>query len=88
MTGHDLRLLAADYDGLQRNLQLEKGRISFIRLVRPSGRITLCANDKFAVDPELSWHYVWARVQVQAQVLQIYHQGELIKTCEYPMSAT
>lgn len=79
----DRRLLAADYDGLQRTLQLEKGQISFIRLVRPSGRITLCANDKFEVDPELSWHYVWARVQVQAQVLQIYHQGELIKTCEY-----
>ena len=42
-----LRLLPLDYDWCKRNLQLVKGKVSFIRLVRKSGRITLCANDKF-----------------------------------------
>lgn len=85
VAGKNLCYLSPDYDGHQRNLQLVKGKISFIRLVRKSGRITLCADDKFEVDPDLRWQYVLAQVDVQAQVLRIYLQGELIKTFEYPM---
>ena len=85
IVGHRLRLLDPDYDGLQRNLQLEKGKISFIRMVRRSGRITLCANDKFEVGPEFQRQYVLARVDVKSQSLAIYLQDELVKTLDYPM---
>lgn len=85
VVGHDLRLLDPDYDGHQRNLQLEKSYVSFIRMVRRSGRITLCANDKFEVGSELQWQYVLARVDVKSQSLAIYLQGELAKTLDYPM---
>jgi len=85
VAGKELRRLSRDYDGHQRKLQLVKGKISFIRLVRKSGRITLCANDKFEVDPDLKWQYVLAQVDVQAQKLLIFHLGELIKTCDYDM---
>ena len=85
VVGQGLRLLDPDYDGHQRNLQLEKGYVSFIRMVRRSGRITLCANDKFEVGSELLWQYVLARVDVKSQSLAIYLQGELAKTLDYPM---
>ncbi len=80
-----IRLLSSTYDGLQRDLQLLKGHISFIRLVRKSGRITTFASDNFDIDPDLKWQYVLARVDVEAQRLHIFHQGELIKTLDYPM---
>lgn len=85
IVGHPLRLLDPDYDGHQRNLQLEKGKISFIRMVRRSGRITLCANDKFEVGSEFQRLYVQARVDVKSQSLAIYLQNELVKTLDYPM---
>ncbi len=81
----DVRLLAADYDKHQRDLKLLKGTIAFIRLVRKSGRITLCADDKFDINPNLKWQYVLARIDVAAQQLSIYYQGELIKMFDYPM---
>lgn len=81
--GCPLRYLAAEYDGLQRDLQLVKGRVSFIRLVRPSGRITLCAQDKFDVDPDLQWQYVLAQVDVAAQRLDVFHQHQLVKSFDY-----
>jgi putative transposase len=85
VTGKSLRPLSSDYDGLQRDLKLLKGNISFIRLVRKSGRITLFAHDKFDIDPDLKWQYVLARVDVEAQELYVYHQGELIKTFDYAL---
>jgi putative transposase len=78
-------LLASTYIGHQRDLKLVKGTIVFVRLVRKSGRITLCANDKFDIDPELRWQYVLARVVVAEQQLLLFHQGDLIKTLAYPM---
>jgi putative transposase len=83
IAGHTLRLLAADYDGHKRDLQLVKGKVSFIRLVRKSGRITLCADDKFEIGTDLAWQYVLAQVDIAAQELHIYHEGRLIKTFEY-----
>lgn len=80
-----LRLLRADYDKHQRNPKLLKGTIACIRLVRKSGWITLFANDKFDIDPELKWEYVLARIDVEAQKLYIFHEGELIKTFDYLM---
>ncbi len=72
------------YDGLQRDLQLVKGWVSFIRLVRPSGRITLCADDVFDIDPALQQQYVLARVDIARQQLDVYSQGQLIKSFDFP----
>jgi len=80
-----LRYLSASYDGLKRDLKLLKGTISFIRLVRKSGRITTFASDKFDIDPDLKWQYVLARVDVDAQLLHVFHQDKLIKTIDYPL---
>jgi IS30 family transposase len=44
-----LRYPPVHYDWRTRNLQLLKGKVTFIRLVRKSGRITLTANDKFLI---------------------------------------
>jgi transposase InsO family protein len=85
IAGQSVDLLDLAYDGHKRDLQLLKGKISFIRLVRKSGRITICANDKFDIDPDLRWQYVLAQVDVQARQLNIYHQTELIKTFDYVM---
>ena len=49
-----LRLLAATYQQHQaRALPQDQGFVSFVRLVRKSGRITLGAQDRFMVDPDL-----------------------------------
>ena len=42
-----LRFLSSEYNWRKRNLQQVKGKVTFIRLVRRSGRITLTADDKF-----------------------------------------
>jgi hypothetical protein len=80
---HEIRPMPGDYDGHRRKLELEKGYVSFIRLVRKSGRITTHAGDKFDVDPDLKWQYVLARADIKAQKLRVYHQGELIKVLDY-----
>lgn len=85
LVGQPIRLLPADYDGLKRDLKLLKGHISFIRLVRQSGRITTFAQDKFDIDPDLKWQYVLARVDVEAQLMHVFHQDTLIKTIDYPL---
>ncbi len=79
-----LHRLDQAYDGLQRDLQLVKGWVSFIRLVRPSGRITLCADDKFDIDPALEWQYVLARVDIAHRQLDVYFQDQLVKSFDFP----
>jgi transposase InsO family protein len=78
-----LRPLPSGYDWRKRDLRLVKGKVSFIRLVRKSGRITLCANDKFEIGQEYQWQYVLAIVDVAANRLDIYHQTQLVKSFEY-----
>lgn len=77
------RLLPPDYDWRKRNLQLVKGKVSFIRLVRKSGRITLCANDKFEIGSEYQWLYVFTSVDFEAHRLNVFLQDQLIKTFDY-----
>jgi putative transposase len=72
-----------DYVWRKRDLRLVKGKISFIRLVRKSGRITLCAADKFEIGEEYAWQYVRAIVDVEAQRLDVYLSGNLIKSFDY-----
>ena len=75
--------LPEGYQWRKRNLQLVKGKISFVRLVRKSGRITLCAQDKFEIGQEYQWQYVLATVDVAAHRLDIFCEGEHIKSFEY-----
>jgi putative transposase len=79
----DFRNLPKDYNWRKRNLQLVKGKISFIRFVRKSGRITLTVKDKFDVGVEHQWQYVLATVDLEAGRLDIFFKGELIKSFDY-----
>lgn len=79
-----LRLLPSGYDWRKRNLQLVKGKVTFIRLVRKSGRITLTANDKFLVGKRYKWQYVQAIVDIQKKQLDFFSIGKRIKSVAYP----
>jgi putative transposase len=76
--------LRSGYDWRKRNLQLVKGKVIFIRLVRKSGRITLTADDKFLVGKKYKWQYVQAIVNVQKKQLDFYGMGKWIKSVAYP----
>jgi len=79
-----LRFLSSKYNWRKRNLQLVKGKVTFIRLVRKSGRITLAGDDKFLVGKRYKWQYVQAIVNVQKDRLGFYLMGKLIKSVAYP----
>ena len=79
-----LRILPSAYDWRKRNLQLVKGKVIFVRLVRKSGRITLTADDKFLVGKRYKWQYVQAIVNVQEKQLEFYSMGKRIKSVAYP----
>jgi hypothetical protein len=66
-----------------RTLPQSKGFVSFVRLVRKSGRITLGAGDRFMVDPELAYTYVLARVDLAQKVVAISQDDTLIETYDY-----
>ena len=66
-----------------RSLPQGKGFVSFVRLVRKSGRITLGAGDRFMVDPELVYTYVLARVDLAQKKVVISQNDTLIKTYDY-----
>lgn len=79
-----LRLLTADYQRHQEtHLPQDHGWVSFVRLVRKSGRITLGANDRFMVDPALAYTYVLARVDVANQKVTISQENEALKTYDF-----
>lgn len=77
------RFLSSGYDWRKRNLKQVKGKVTFIRLVRKSGRITLAADDKFFVGKKYKWQYVQAIVNVQKKNLSFYRMGKLIKSANY-----
>ncbi len=79
-----LRFLSSGYNWRKRNLQKVKGKVTFIRLARKSGRITLNADDKFFVGKKYKWQYVQAIVNVQKKQLNFYLMGKLIKSVAYP----
>ena len=79
-----LRALPSAYDWRKRNLQLVKGKVIFIRLVRKSGRITLTADDKFLVGKKYKWQYIQAIVNVQKKRLDFFSMGKRIKSVAYP----
>jgi putative transposase len=66
-----------------RQLPQDQGFVSFVRLVRKSGRITLGAGDRFMVDPELAYQYVLARVDLAQKVVRISHDDQVVKTYDF-----
>lgn len=78
-----IRQVPAHYDWRTRDFQLLKGKVSYIRLVRKSGRITLTAHDKFFLGKKYKWQYVLAQVEVRTHRLNIYLQNKLIKSFDY-----
>jgi putative transposase len=79
-----LHFLRSGYNWRIRNLQLVKGKVTFIRLVRKSGRITLTGDDKFRVGKKHKWQYVRAIVNVHKKRLDFYLMDKWIKSVAYP----
>jgi putative transposase len=78
-----LRYPPNNYDWRTRDLQLLKGKVTFIRLVRKSGRITLTAKDKFLIGKKYKWQYVLAVVDMAKQKLHVIWQGKHLKAFDY-----
>ena len=79
-----LTLLPATYQRHQQHpLPQDQGFVSFVRLIRKSGRITLGAGDRFMVDPNLAYSYVLARVDLAQQQVVISQAGRSIQTYDY-----
>jgi putative transposase len=81
--GAHSRSMPSGYDWRTRNLRLLKGKVSFIRLVRKSGKITLTAKDKFFIGKKYKWQYILATVDVHQKQLNIYLNNKLIKSFAY-----
>jgi putative transposase len=78
-----LRYPPAHYDWRTQDLRLLKGKVTFIRLVRKSGQITLTANDKFLIGKKYKRHYVMAVVDVAKKRLDVISKGKLIRSFDY-----
>jgi putative transposase len=78
-----LRHPPARYDWRMRDLRLLKGKVTFIRFVRKSGRITLTAKDKFLIGKKYKWQYVLANVEIAKKRLNLIWQGKHIKSFDY-----
>lgn len=80
----DLRFPPKDYSRHQsKKLPQDHGFVSFVRLVRKSGRITLGAGDRFMVDPELAYQYVLARVDLAQKQVRITHDDQKIQAYDF-----
>jgi hypothetical protein len=64
--------------------QVPAGKVSFICRIRKSGKITI-ASEKFVIDPNLAWDYVYATIYVKEHALKIYHKGKLIQELPYQL---
>jgi IS30 family transposase len=78
-----LRYPPAHYDWRMRDLRLLKGKVTFIRFVRKSGRFTLTAKDKFFLGKKHKWQYILANVDVAKQKLDVIWQGKHIHSFDY-----
>jgi len=78
-----LRYPPANYDWRARDLRLVKGNVTFIRLVRKSGRITVTVKDKFFIGEKYKWQYVLAVVDVAKKTLNVLWQGKHLTSFDY-----
>jgi hypothetical protein len=59
------------------------GRVTFIRRVRPSGRITILGL-KFKVGKRSARQYVSATLLTRTMLIKVYSQGQLLKQFDFP----
>lgn len=78
-----IRWMPANYTWRSHDFRLLKDCVSYIRLVRKSGRITLTANDKFMIGKRYKWQYVLAQVNVRTKKLTVYLKNKLTKSFAY-----
>lgn len=81
---HSVPLLSSDFQLPNWKAPPQEGTISFIRMIRKSGRIAIL-QEKFDITPELKWEYVYASILIHEQKLKVWHKGELIKTFDYQL---
>jgi len=71
-------------------LPITRGQLHFVRLVEEDGAINIL-NEKFYVEKNLSFEYVWVILNTKEQNLKIYHQSgknapkELVKIEPYKL---
>jgi len=65
------------------DLPQNHGLVSFVRLVRKSGRITLGAKDRFMIDPSLAYTYVRAQVDLAQTIVSISQGDRVLQTYDY-----
>ena len=82
--GKPLRFLPSDFDRHEKPLPICEGKVSFIRMVRPSGRITLLG-EKFKVGKRMKHQYVKATIFTRSEQLKVYFRGRIIKQWPYPL---
>ena len=81
------RRLPASFERHRKPMPIATGKITFIRKVRPSGRITILGV-KVHVDKRKRGRYVRATLYTRTATLKIYHARKLLKEVVYPMYVT
>lgn len=77
------RSLPHNFCGHLQPLPVAIGRVSFIRRVRPSGRITVLGV-KFNIGKRLAHQYVSAKLYTRLMTLKVHQRGRLIKQFDFP----
>lgn len=76
--------LPADFQLPEGRLPTCAGKVTCIRWVRPSGRITILG-EKWRVGKRWKHRYVTATIYTKSQELKVYHQGRVIKRWPYKL---
>jgi len=82
--GKPLRLLPSAFDRHEKPLPICAGKVSFIRMVRSSGRITILG-EKFKVGKRMKHQYVKATIFTRSEQLKVYFRGRILKQWPYPL---
>lgn len=78
------RVLPARFKCHQQPMPVAIGKVTFIRKVRVSGRITILGI-KVKVGKRWHGHYVRASLYTRTQTLKVYHRNRLVKQVKYPI---
>jgi hypothetical protein len=78
------RMLPANFNRHTQPLPITTGKVTFIRHVRVSGRITILGV-KIRVSKRRHGQYVRATLYTRTQLLKVYLHGKLIKEVKYPI---
>ena len=78
----ELRFPATPTPPEEKHTRLENGRYHLIRFIRGDGMLDVFG-EKFHVDPDLRYEYVWATVNLEKQRLFLMHDGEQVADWKY-----